>query len=161
MNYSVYLETTIISYLASRPSRNVIALAQQEITTEWWEKQRTQYDCYISEFVWDEASQGDSSAAEKRLSYLQGIPFLPVNETVAELAAEIVTVCAIPQRAVTDAFHIAIAAIHRIDFLLTWNCTHIANAVMQKRLQRLSEKWLVSIPILCTPYELIGGGNVE
>lgn len=161
MNYSVYLETTIISYLAARPSNNVIALAQQEVTYEWWTLERKHYDCYVSEFVWNEASQGDSGAAEKRLSLLQGIPYLPVNDVVADLASEIVSVCGIPQRAVADAFHIAIAAVHGIDFLLTWNCTHIANAVMQKRLQRLSEKRSVAIPILCTPYELIGGNNVE
>ena len=134
MKSSLYLETTIPSYLTSRPSRDLIIAGHQEITREWWEKRRDTFQLYISQLVVDEVSAGDPVAARERLKALQDLPLLDITPEVTELATGILASGKIPRKAATDAAHIAIAAVHGMDFLVTWNCVHIANAAITKAL---------------------------
>ena len=127
MKQKVYLETSIISYLAARPSRDIIIAAHQELTNEWWENRRKRFDVFVSQLVIQEAKAGDKSAAQKRLDILEQMPLLELNEKVISLA-RILMGEVIPPKAVEDALHIAVATIHGMDYLLTWNCKHIANA---------------------------------
>jgi predicted nucleic acid-binding protein len=156
MKSSLYLETTIPSYLTSRPSRDLIIAGHQEITREWWEKRRATFQVYISQLVVDEASAGDPVAARERLKALQDLPLLDITPEVTELATGILASGKIPRKAATDAAHIAIAAVHGMDFLVTWNCVHIANAAIAKALATICREHACECPVICTPEELIG-----
>ena len=135
MKSRLYLETTIPSYLTSRPSRDLIIASHQQITREWWKKRRDTFHLYISQLVVDEASAGDPVAARERLKVVQDLPLLDITPEVAELASGILASGKVPRKAATDAAHIAIAAaVHGMDFLVTWNCAHIANAAIAKSL---------------------------
>jgi predicted nucleic acid-binding protein len=120
MRSRVYLETTIPSYLTSRPSRDLIIAGHQALTVEWWEKRRDAFQLYISQLVVDEASAGDPIAARERLRVLRDLPLLDITPEVAELASSILASGRIPRKAATDAAHIAVAALHGMDFLVTW-----------------------------------------
>ncbi len=154
---SVYIETTIISYLTAWLSRDLIRAAHQQITQEWWQNRREDFEIYVSEFVINEASTGDAEAAEKRLEALNGIALLDVNLNVENLAKKLIADKALPPKAATDALHIAVATVHRIDYLLSWNCKHIANAEMQDAIRKVCEKSGYKCPTICTPEELLGG----
>ena len=156
MKSRLYLETTIPSYLTSRPSRDLIIASHQELTREWWEKRRDTFQLYISQLVVDEASAGDPVAARERLKVLQDLPLLDITPEVTELATSILASGKIPRKAATDAAHIAIAAVHGMDFLVTWNCVHIANAVIAKALVSLCREHGPECPVICTPEELFG-----
>ncbi|MGQ0540341.1 MAG: type II toxin-antitoxin system VapC family toxin [Blastocatellia bacterium] len=136
MRETVYIETTVVSYLTAWLSRDLIRAAHQQITQEWWNNRRSDFELYASEFVINEVSAGDSLAAEKRLSVLTDIPLLDVTHEVEYLAERLVTNKAVPTKAATDALHIAVATIHNIDYLLSWNCKHIANAEMRSAIDR-------------------------
>jgi hypothetical protein len=116
---SVYLETTLISYLVSRPSRDLLVAAHQQTTHEWWTVRRPHFTCYISQLVIDEASGGDPEEAKKRMEIINAFPVLEVPEATELLTSAILTSRAIPPRAVRDAAHIAVAAVHNVDYLLT------------------------------------------
>jgi len=152
----VYLETTIPSYLASRPSRDLIIAAHQQITREWWENRSHSFEIYISQLVVDEASAGDPVAARQRLRVVQAVPLLDITPEVAELASDILASGVMPRKAATDAAHIAIATVHAMDFLVTWNCVHIANAAIAKPLGSVCRKRGYECPVICTPEELLG-----
>lgn len=156
MKPKVYLETTIISYLTARPSRDLIIVAHQELTNEWWENRRKHFDLFVSQLVIQEAKAGDKNAAEKRLGIIETIPLLELNEKVVSLANVLIEK-AIPKKAVEDALHIAIAAIHGMDYLLTWNCKHIANAEKEHAILEICYKNHLNPPVICTPEELMGG----
>ena len=156
MKLRLYLETTIPSYLTSRPSRDLIIAGHQQITREWWEKRRGAFHLYISQLVVDEVSAGDSGAARERLKSLKEIPLLDITPEVTELAFGILASGKIPQRAATDAAHIAIAAVHGMDVLVTWNCVHIANATNAKALGKICRDHGYECPVICTPEELMG-----
>ena len=156
MKSRLYLETTIPSYLISRPSRNVIVASHQELTREWWEKRRDIFQLYISQLVVDEASAGDPVAARERLMVLEDLPLLDITPEVTELATGILASGKIPRKAATDAAHIAIAAVHGMDFLVTWNCVHIANATIAKALASICREHACECPVICTPEELMG-----
>ena len=156
MKARLYLETTIPSYLTSRPSRDLIIAGHQEITREWWEKRRDAFQLYISQLVLDEASAGDPVAARERLKALQDLPLLDITHEAAELASSILASGKIPRKAATDATHIAIAAVHGMDFLVTWNCVHIANATIAKALALICWEHAFDCPVICTPEELMG-----
>lgn len=156
MKSRLYLETSIPSYLTSRPSRDLIIAGHQQITREWWEKRRHAFQVYISQLVVDEASAGDPGAARERLIVLQPLPLLDITPQVAELASGILASGIIPRKAATDAAHIAIAALHGMDFLLTWNCAHIANAAIAKTLALICREHECECPVICTPEELTG-----
>jgi predicted nucleic acid-binding protein len=137
MRPRLYLETTIPSYLTSRPSRDLIIAGHQQITREWWETRRDSFQVYISQLVIDEAGAGDRAAARARLNVLENLPRLDITPEVAELATSILASGKIPRKAVTDAAHIAIAAVHGMDFLVTWNCAHIANATIARAIAQI------------------------
>ena len=151
----VYLETTVISYLTARPSRNLRVVAHQEITADWWTRRRMRFDLYISRLVIDEASAGDVEAAAGRLVTLEGIPRLEFTESASILAANLVAEAAIPREAIEDALHVAVAAAHGMDYLLTWNCRHIANATMRNRIADVCAASGFDAPVICTPEELL------
>ena len=151
----LYLETTIPSYLASRPSRDLIVAGHQQITREWWEKQRNRFDIYISQFVLDEAKAGDPKAAHDRMKAIRDLPLLDITPEVEALAFSLLESRVIPRRAATDAAHIAVAAVHGMDFLMTWNCVHIANAAIAKAVERVCRQHGLDCPVICTPEELL------
>jgi len=157
MKPRVYLETTVVSYLTSRPSRSLIGAAHQQLTVDWWEQRRGDFDLVVSELVFREAAAGDPAAAKLRLATLAGIPRLALTEEAAGLAAEFVERRIIPKKAAEDALHIALATLHGVDYLLTWNCTHIANPVLQVRLANVLATKGLFLPFICTPEELLGG----
>lgn len=158
---SVYIETTIPSFLTARPSINLIVAGKQEVTRQWWERRREHYHLFLSQYVLDEAAGGDSEAAGKRLEAIDDIELLEVDEEVLRLAGEIMKTGLIPQKAQTDAAHIAVATRHSMDFLLTWNCAHIANAEIFSRIKFAVMNAGHSLPTICTPDELFGGENDE
>ena len=153
----VYLETTIVSYLSARKSKDVIIAAHQQITQEWWTQRREHYEVYVSQLVVHEISRGDQNAAQKRLEALQGIPSLEITEEAIALAEQFIRRNAIPRHAAEDALHVAIAATHGADYLLTWNCKHIANAEKWLAIANVCQTEEVEPPIICTPEELFGG----
>ncbi len=148
----VYIETTIVSYLTARPSRDLIIAAHQQITLEWWENRRADFDLYTSQFVIRESSAGEVAMAQKRLDALDGVPLLSVSPEALALARA----GPIPEKAETDALHIAVAAANGMDYLLTWNCKHIANAEMQTGIGKFCRAAGFEPPIICTPEELLG-----
>ena len=152
----VYLETTIVSYLTARPSRDLIRAARQQMTREWWDTRRNDFEFCVSQVVVDEARQGDTEAAELRLNLLAGVPRLAINEAATDLARELITQHALPQEAVEDALHIALASVHGIDYLLTWNCSHIANAELVGAIRSTVESAGYECPVICTPEEMLG-----
>lgn len=155
MKSTVYVETSIVSYLASKPSNDVRAAAAQNITVEWWDERRPQFDLYISAFVVAEASRGNEEAAARRLAVIADIPELEVTEPVKLLAASLIEEGSMPAKAELDAFHVAVAAVNGINYLLTWNCTHIANAVMRPRIEAVCRNSGFEPPVICTPSELL------
>ena len=134
---SVYIETTIPSYLTAWRSRDLIMAANQEATRSWWDVARPRYDLYVSQIVLQEAAGGDGSAAERRLSILEGLPELDVSTKAEFLAERLLSGFALPAKAKIDALHIAISAIHGIEYLLTWNCKHLANGVIIQHLNKI------------------------
>jgi len=153
---SVYLETSFISYLVARPSRDVVVAGHQQTTQEWWDNRRSQFECSVSQVVIDEASVGDATEIQKRLAIISGLPTVDVTEDVKALTKAIMAAGILPPHAFPDAAHVAVSAVHRIDYLLTWNCKHLANAQMKRRIAVVCEKLGFKLPIICTPDELMG-----
>jgi predicted nucleic acid-binding protein len=154
----VYIETSVISYLVARPSRDIVVAAHQNITRIWWEQQKEYFELYTSPIVTNEASAGDPSAAQERLKVLSHIPSLLVSPEAVVLAEDLLLQGALPQKAREDALHIAVAAVHGMSYLLTWNCTHIANALKRPAIIGIIEHQAFAAPIICTPEELIAKG---
>lgn len=152
--HKVYVETTIVSYLTGLPSRDLVLTAHQQLTAEWWQR-RHRFDLFVSEAVLQEAAGGDPSAAARRMAALQGISVLELTAQVAGLARALVAGHAVPANAVLDAVHIAVAAINGMDFLLTWNCTHIANAATRGMIEGVCRAAGLVPPVICTPEELM------
>ncbi len=156
MRPRVYLETSIISYLAARPSRDLITAAHQQVTHEWWSRRRHLFDLFASQLVLHEAAAGDQEVAERRLAFLSKLPLLDVTSAVTSLARVLAVELPLPQQAGADAFHIALAVCHGMDYLLTWNCAHIANAEFRPSVDRVCRRHGYAPPVLCTPEELMG-----
>jgi predicted nucleic acid-binding protein len=152
---TLYLETSIPSYLAALPSRDLIVAAHQQVTHEWWRKQRTNYDLYISEAVLEEIRGGDAKAVERRLAFVEDLPILAINEKAAKLSKEYQTRLGLPRSAKLDDLHLAIAVAYELDYLLTWNCAHLANGIVIRRLQAANAIIGLSTPIIVTPEELM------
>ena len=152
----VYVETSIISYLAARLSRDLITAAHQQITQEWWDNHRADFDLFISQLVVREASAGDELVAKKRLELIEQIPLLELNPQALDLAYALVQLGPLPEKASEDALHIAVATVHGIDHLLTWNCKHIANAQIRNAVVKVCRGRGYEPPIFCTPEELLG-----
>jgi len=156
MKRTVYVETSVISYLTARPSRTILGAAHQQVTLAWWER-RSRYELLVSRVVWQECAAGDPEAARTRLAAMEGLGMLAVTQDMVELASELVTRGALPVAAAEDSLHIAIATLHRVDFLLTWNCRHIANPLVQEAIAEYFEQRGFFLPVICTPEELLGG----
>ena len=156
MRRTVYVETSVFGYLAGRPSRDLIVAARQQRTHAWWQTRRTAFDLYVSQDVLDEATAGDPRVATKRAEFLATVPVLDMPDGVADLAAALIKGVPIPPKAAADAAHIAVAAYHRIDFLMTWNLAHIANAELRRRIEAVCLASGYGAPILCTADELMG-----
>jgi len=150
----IYLESSVISYLAGRLSRDVIVLGNQELTREWWQNHRSEYDMFVSELVLDEIAAGDPDIARQRLSIAETLPLLAVTEEAERLAPLLLRVAGLATNAETDALHMAIATIHGMDYLLSWNCAHIANAAIRRSIERQCRLSGYEPPVICTPQEL-------
>jgi hypothetical protein len=151
-----YLETTIVSYFCARPSRDLIIAAQQEITRMWWQERLPHYRIVISDFVLREAMAGDDSASTKRISALKSFALLDITADVEKLANYFLRKHIVPEKKLIDALHISVAAIHGIDYLVTWNCSHIANAEMRTAISFACDEMGFRCPTICTPQELMG-----
>ena len=160
MRPTVYIETTIPSYLTAWPSRDLVRAAHQQITREWW-GQRDRFDLFTSRLVVEECEAGDPTAAADRLAAMVGIPLLEMGPEVADLADALMRNVPLPQRAAADALHIATAAAHGIQYLLTWNCAHIANVTLRPRIESACRTAGFEPPLICTPEELPAEGLTD
>ena len=154
MKRSVYVETTIFSYLAGRRSRNLIVRAHQEITRRWW-PQRSAFDVFASPLVVEEAGRGDTTARSKRHRFLRDLLLLEITDDSRVVARRLLVKGPLPAQAEGDALHIAIAAAHGMEYLVTWNCRHIANAWMRPQIEEVIREFGYEPPVLCTPEELL------
>lgn len=155
MKQSVYLETSVISHLTARPARDPVGIARQALTRKWWQVRREAFDLVISDLVLQEMQAGDPDAARRRLEAAAGIPSLPISGESVTLAELLVAEGPIPASHPEDALHIAVCAVNGIDFLLTWNCTHLANAALRFGLENAVERGGYLCPAICTPEELM------
>jgi hypothetical protein len=153
---TVYMETSIISYLTARPASDLVAAAWQKVTIDWWDTQRHRFELFASDIVIEEAGRGDDMAVARRLGALEGIPLLPITEEVIALSEELIDVRALPPKAIGDSLHIALSAVHGIDYLLTWNYRHIDNAETKPIIRRACLAKGYGFPEICTPQELMG-----
>ncbi|HHT9116197.1 MAG: hypothetical protein A2545_06380 [Planctomycetes bacterium RIFOXYD2_FULL_41_16] len=156
MKETVYIETSVVSYFASKPGRDLVIAGRQEITREKWPKILEFFEVYISTLVLQEAEQGDPEAAQKRLNVITNLPVLAITDEVEKLASILISEGPIPDKNPEDALHIAIATVNGIDYLLTWNFTHINNAQMKSKIISVVEKYGYPCPIICSPEELLG-----
>jgi hypothetical protein len=154
MKPRVYVETSVISYLTSRASRDLIVAAHQEITRNWWEGRTDAYELYISKYVTDEASQGDADAAQKRLFALQDMPELATSDDVEGLAEQLILKGAFPKNSRLDALHLAVSAVQGMDLLLTWNFKHLANAIAILRAEAICRNCGFEPPRILTPLQM-------
>ena len=154
MATSVYIESSVISYLTARASRDLVSAARQTITQEWWENRRSLFDVYISALVEEEISSGDPFAAQQRLEAINAIPSLDISTEAQQIAEYLISSRAVPKNGPEDALHIGIAAANGIDFLLTWNFKHINNAQTKARIEEIIEQHDLACPVLCSPEEL-------
>jgi predicted nucleic acid-binding protein len=155
MKSKVYIETSVISYFVARSSRDIIVAANQQATQEWWASRKKDFEIYISQLVVQEAGSGDEEAAANRLRVLEDFPLLDILDEAIHLAEKLIEQKAIPEKASEDALHIAIAAVHGMEYLLTWNFKHIANATMRANVELVCRLNGYEPPIICSPLELM------
>ena len=151
----IYIETTVVSYLTARPNRDVVIAGHRQVTHEWWDTRRENYELCVSQLVLGEAGAGDAQAAQERLAVLQTTTVLETTAAALELAKELIQAGALPAKAADDAVHIAVAATHAVPYLLTWNCRHLANATMRPMIESVCAAKGYKAPIICTPEELL------
>ena len=156
---AVYLETSVVSYATSRLSRDLVVAGHQQITREWFARQASAYELFVSQLVIREAAGGDQQAARARLVFLHETARLAVTDAAGTLAAQLVGQGAVPRPAAEDALHIAVAAVHGVEYLLTWNCKHIANAAMRQAIEKVCRSAGYEPPVICTPEELMHDGE--
>lgn len=159
MKKSVYIETSIPSYLTARPSRDVRVAAWQQITAQWWDEARSRFELFTSALVVAEASAGHPDAAERRLDALQDIAELLIDEEIQAFAERLIAEGGVPEVAKADSLHIAVAAVHGMDYLLTWNCRHIDNATRKPVIRAICMAAGYAYPEICTPLELLPENN--
>ena len=152
----VYIETSIVSYLTARPTSNLLVAAWQKTTIDWWDTQRNRFDLYTSNVTVEEAGRGSPEAAARRLEALAGIPLLPITEAVVVLSKALLQGGALPAKALDDSLHIAISAVHGVDYLLPWNCRHLDNAETKPMIRSVCAIHGYTSPEICTPQELMG-----
>lgn len=156
MKPTLYLETTVPSYYTAQPVRDVIVLAHQAITRTWWEQHLARFEVYISPVVLEEVRRGDPEQGRLRLAALAPYPVLEATPAIEHLAQTYLTDLTFPTKALRDAAHLAFACGYELDYLVTWNCTHIANAEIRRRLMAINAALGLQTPIICTPEELMG-----
>lgn len=154
---TVYVETSVVPYLTARATSNLLAAAWQTATAEWWDKHRSRLELRTSALTVEEAGRGDHEAAARRLEALDGIVMLPIAATAVTLADALIRRRALPASALNDAVHIAVSAVHGVDYLLTWNFRHLANAETRPLVREVCERQGYASPEICTPSELMGG----
>ena len=150
----VYVETSVISNLAARPSCNLIDMARQVATQQWWDVAVSEYRLVISSLVEREAAKGDADAAKRRLEILRGLDALVITREVEALANRLLAATAVPMSSYEDAVHIAAAAVGGVDYLVTWNCRHIANAATMPKIYQTCQEAGFKCPVICTPEQL-------
>lgn len=153
-NPKVYAETSVVSYLTALLSRDLIREAHQQLTRQWWSG-RGGFDIYISQFALDEASAGHAEPASRRLAALEDAVLLEITDDATALAAALLAGGGFPQKARIDAFHVTIATVHGMDYLLSWNCRHIANATLRGKIESICRDAGFEPPVICTPLELV------
>ena len=158
---SIYLESSVVSYLAARPSRDLVVAGHQQVTRDWWETRRGECELFVSDAVVAECAAGDPTAAAERELFLAALPVLATTKEAEALADALLSAMALPKRAALDALHIALAAAHGIDILLTWNCAHIANPFMQPQIHAACVEFGVMPPTICTLQLIEAQDNVE
>jgi hypothetical protein len=151
----IYIESTIPSYVVARPARDLLQAARQQLTKDWWDLKRSKHELFTSQVVLDEISAGEATMARQRMKVLRGIPLLEANALANELGRVILRSGLLPGSADGDAAHIALATVHEMDILLTWNCRHIANVAIHQRLRQLAEQHGYILPSLATPEEFM------
>jgi len=153
----IFIETTVVSYLTARPTRDLIALARQEMTRAWWNRRAALYECVISQLVLDESAAGDAFAAGQRLAAVLAYPLLAGGPAITGLAERFVRPDCIPAKAKDDALHLALCAVHGVPYLLTWNFRHLANPENRRILFDVCAKAGYEFPVICTPDEMMKG----
>ena len=152
---TIYIETTVVSYLVANPSRDSILAAHQQLTRQWWQDKRQRYQCVTSEEVLKEAGMGDAEMSRRRLEALSGVTVLTVDKAARSLAQELLAAGLLPPAAASDAIHAAVAAQRQINVLLTWNCRHLANPHLLGKLRDFMSRKGLMLPEVCTPIELM------
>jgi len=155
MKAKVYVETTVVSYLTARPSRDIVIAGHQQVTYEWWSTCLERFDIVASQLVVQEASAGNQEAARERLRLLDTMALLETTEDALTLARDLVNSGAVSQESVEDALHIAVAVTNGVEYLVTWNCKHLANATMRARIEAVCRSAGYEPTIICTPEELL------
>ena len=155
----IYIESTIPSYVVARPARDLLQAARQQLTRDWWDLRRGEHELFISHIVLDEVTGGDPEMAKERVRLITEITLLDLTENARDLTKTIIGSRLLPAQANRDAAHIALATVHRMDMLLTWNCRHIANAAIRARLRKLAESAGFDLPVICTPEEMLENSN--
>jgi predicted nucleic acid-binding protein len=155
MKPTVYVETSVISYLVSRPGRDLVVAAHQEVTRQWWDAAGDRFDLLISPMVQDEMTQGDSEAVRLRLAATDGLRVLPVSDEVLARVQDLRSNLGLPDKCLADIYHIAYCIAYEVDFLVTWNCAHIANPRVLRRLRDLSRDMAFFLPTIVTPDALV------
>lgn len=155
MKPKLYLETSVVSYLAARPSKDRILAGQQASTHRWWKEKRHGFEIFVSKLVWQEASQGDSTAVKRRLKIIRPFRWLQTTAPVVKLAQALVARKAVPPNASEDAVHIALSAVYGMAFLLTWNFTHINNAATEELVREVCRSHGFHCPVICAPDQLL------
>lgn len=151
----VYLETTIPSYLAAEPSRDVIVLAHQELTRQWWQNEKNRFELYTSNVVFEEISQGNELSSIRRMEYLKSVKLLSSTSEVESILIKYMKHYNLNKDLTEDMLHIAYSVYYQMDYLLTWNCKHIANAHFRTQLERYNNELGYKTPVICTPEELV------
>lgn len=150
----VYLESSVISYLTARPSRDVVKLAKQDLTRQWWHNKRMKYDLHVSSFVMEEIVRGDANAAGLRRDVVIGLPEITMSDEADRLYQALLSAKAVPAEASADAMHIALAVVNGMEYLLTWNCAHINNAAHKKKIAKVVSEFGYTESTIATPEEL-------
>lgn len=151
----IYTETTIPSYLVARPARDIVQAARQQLTCDWWSLWRSGHTLFTSQIPLDEAAQGEPEMAARRLEAMASLELLELNDAAESLTRRLLDERLLPAAADRDAAHIAVASVHGMDILLSWNCRHIVNACIQARLRRVTTEAGFTLPVLCTPEQLM------
>ena len=152
---SIYIETSVISFLRENPSASAESVERQRITRSWWNFCRQRYQLVTSQYVVDEANMGNPARAQERAQYLAGIPLVSLSSEIDDFAAQIMARTILPKDAIVDALHIAPAAFSRVDYLLTRNCSHIANPMILPRVFRTLDDFGLPFPVICTPKDML------